>query len=191
MVRKSAKKQNKAIGYAAIVAAFLIAFSAATWAFFDSRTPKYDAAADGAVLLQDIKMVKTDKPSDKLAAYITDVVEGKSGCPADTPGKTHFRGELGDFALINYGCGETDASMYLTKRAANGKPSARRINSTPASRCVRTSKTTTSRAHYIRWAASNSAPTRAARSPAQSSSRRNINSCIAKRPHLSCGRFYV
>lgn len=116
---KHAKKKTPVhLGTLAIVLAIVAAFAAATWATVlhttrDDLSAKYDKEAAEKQLTEQLKHA-SGTPSPDLAVFLKQL-DNQSGCDDSQPGTHSLRIEYKDFALIRYGCGNTDASMYLKR----------------------------------------------------------------------------
>src|SRR5690606_6899964 len=67
----------------------------------------------GEIILEQLKEAKTI-PSDSLASFLEELND-RGGCTDNTPAKHELRIEYQDYAKIKYGCGETDATMYVSR----------------------------------------------------------------------------
>lgn len=104
------------LGTLAIVLAIVAAFAAATWATVlhttrDDSSTKYDKDAAERQLFEQLKHANTT-PSPDLAVFLEEL-NARGGCDDTKPSTHSLRIEYDGFALIKYGCSDTDASMYL------------------------------------------------------------------------------
>lgn len=109
---KSKTKHTSTLGWVAIGIGFLLASTMALWVVYQSKTGNYDPEASVRTIISQ-RNESSPVASDDLAAYIKKL-DQESGCP---DGMHQLLIQYRDFAKVEYGCGDTDATMYLT---ANG-----------------------------------------------------------------------
>lgn len=110
MAKKASKKHNSSLGIAAIVGGILLALGMAFWVMYQDKYQSYDYKAAEQTVRDQLRETRT-VPSKDLSEYL-EVLNREAGC---SDGIHQLRLEYKDYAKVKYGCGSTDASMYLQR----------------------------------------------------------------------------
>ena len=114
MANRNRTKPDNKLGLVAITLGFLLSAGIALWTAYQTKAPDPTRQELAAIQISQLKEAKTT-PSQDLKEYL-DKLDEYAGCDhTDRPAMHQLRIEYKNYAKIKYGCGETDATMYLKR----------------------------------------------------------------------------